>query len=56
MKVMAGHGEGVMERRMKVIMGILGEERETKGITQKNLNYIHSPAPREKERCELTGS
>lgn len=49
-------GKGSWKGRMKVIMGVMGEEREMKGITQKNLNYLHSLTPREKERCELTGS
>lgn len=50
MKVMAGHG-GVDHGRMKV-----GDEREIKALTQKGLNYVRSPASREKEKCELIGS
>lgn len=50
MKVMAGHG-GVAHGRMKV-----GDEREIKALTQKGLNYVRSPASREKEKCELIGS
>lgn len=47
---------GVMEREDESNYGDHGEKREIKGITQKNLNYLHSPTSREKERCEPTGS
>lgn len=45
-----------MEREDESNYGDHGEKREIKGITQKNLNYLHSPTSREKERCEPTGS
>lgn len=50
MKVTAGPG-GVDHGRIKV-----GEERATKALIQKNLNYACSLASREKEKCELIGS
>lgn len=49
-------GREAWERGVKVIMGIMGKERETKGLTLKHLNPVHSPTSREKERCEHTGS
>jgi hypothetical protein len=49
-------GGGSRKGRMQVIVGFMGKDREIKCLTQKNLNYVHSPASREKERCELTGS
>lgn len=33
---MAGHGEGSWKGRMKVILRIVGEEREIKGITEES--------------------